>query len=120
MTNNVNWTAEETGRSQENRDDIIARNRWHPTPYVLFSRHPYMTGMPGPSNKRWSEMVVYTQIQRPLFEVVSLTDAQVSQITKPSPYLFDLQFKHWNILPLQETRQEFLRYGEKDLYAYSA
>jgi len=108
-----NWTPEKTGRNQEDRDRSVA-NRWGvSTPYVLFSKHHWMKGMPNP-RKRWTEMVVYTPIQPSLFEVVQLSNNKVAQHPKPSPYPFDRQVRTWNITVPDETRQEFRRYKEPD------
>jgi len=118
--NNMSWSAEMTGRNQEDRDRFIGNNWNVHTPYVLFSRHHWMPGMPNPLGRRWSEMVIYTQIQRSLFEVVPLTDAQVKQIGNSCPYPFRHQFKTWNIHAPPLTRQEFLRYKENEFYRFSA
>jgi len=120
---NQNWSAEQTGRNQENRDRTIA-NRWgvH-TPYVLFSRHKWMPGIPNPPHlHRWrfSEMVVYTQIQRALFEVVPVPDARLNQIANPAPHQFRFHFKEWSIRVPNETREEFRRRREMEFYRLSA
>ncbi|KAF9529477.1 acid phosphatase-domain-containing protein [Crepidotus variabilis] len=113
--NNIHWSYEETGQNQEDRDRIIA-GFGVPTPYVLFSRHHWMNGMPVPQPQRWSEMVVYTQVQRALFDVVPLTDAQVKANTNPRPYPFHHQIKEWNITVPSVTWQEFKSRGETDYY----
>jgi len=112
--NNTFWSVEEAGWNQEDRDLLIA-DRWKVyTPYVLFSKHHWMEGMPIPRGERWTEMVVYTQIQRSLFEVVQLPDDQVDQHPNPSPFPLDRQVDTWTITVPDETRQEFRRYGEPD------
>jgi magnesium-dependent phosphatase 1 len=110
--NNMNWTAEQSGRNQEDRDRFIAEHWGVQTPYVLFSKHHWMHGMPIPENQRWSEMVVYTQIQRSLFDVKKLLDTEVAQHPNPKPFAFYHQVDPWHILVPKETRMEFLRYGE--------
>jgi hypothetical protein len=53
--NNMNWTAEQSGQNQEDRDRSIAEHWCVQTPYVLFSRHHWMPGMPlgnGPTVER--------------------------------------------------------------------
>jgi hypothetical protein len=64
-------------------------------------------------------MVVYTQIQRSFFEVKPLSDSQADGVVNPSPYPFHHQFKTWNITVPGETRQEFLKRGETELYRLS-
>jgi len=116
--NSMGWSAEATGMNQENRDQFIQNNAGINTPYVLFSRHFYMAGMPPPST-RWNEMVLYTQVYRALIDAVPMTDDMVKKVTNPKPYPFDKQFKTWKITALKEARAEFLRYREQDLYANS-
>ncbi|KAI9509690.1 acid phosphatase-domain-containing protein [Russula earlei] len=117
-TDNKHWSHEQSAQSQEDRDRSIEDHWGVPTPYVLFSRHHHVRGMR--KRGRWSEMVVYTQIQRALFDIRPLTDAQVRRISKPSPYPFHRQFRRWNIVVPDETRREFLRHKEKKLYRLSA
>ncbi|KAF9524642.1 acid phosphatase-domain-containing protein [Crepidotus variabilis] len=112
--NNLSWNAEQTGRNQEDRDRFIAENWGVQTPYVLFSQHHWMSGMPGP-RERWTEMVIYTQVQRALFEVVPLSDFQVAQNRDPSPYPFPEQMKTWSITVPDKTKAEFRRYRETKL-----
>lgn len=116
---NMGWGPEESGRNQENRDRFIADHWKVHTPYVLFSRHHYMCNMPIQQYKRWTEMVVSTQIQRSLFEVVPLSDDQVAQHPNPTPYPFHHQMKSWNITVPQETKDEFLNFREPDLHQLS-
>jgi magnesium-dependent phosphatase 1 len=113
MTSNMTWTDEYTGRSQEDRDRIIAENWNIYAPYALFSQHHRMLGMP--IRGRWSEMVVYTQIQRSLFEVVPLSADQVNQHPNPNPFPFDRQIREWNIAVPNETNVERQRYREPKL-----
>jgi len=111
--------AEATGMSQEIRDEIIQTNFGVYTPYVLFARHHYIDGMPPPRNTRWNEMVVYTQVYRALVDLVPMTDEMMKKVTNKRPYPFDKQFKTWKIVAPKETRDEFLKYREQDLYANS-
>ncbi|KAF9524649.1 acid phosphatase-domain-containing protein [Crepidotus variabilis] len=118
QTSTITATAEETGNNQEDRDLFIGDN-WHtPMPYVLFSQHHWFGGMP-PPERRWTEMVVYTQIYRTLFDVIPLADSDLKNVTILEPFPFGKQFKSWNIFLPPETRAEFLRYGETDLYNLS-
>jgi len=43
----------------------------------------------------------------------------MKKVTNKRPYPFDKQFKTWNIVAPKETRDEFLKYREQDLYANS-
>jgi magnesium-dependent phosphatase 1 len=110
--NNIFWSVEETGRNQEDRDRFIAETWEVYAPYVLFSKHHWMEGMPIRKGQRWSEMVVYTQVQRSLFDVRILDD-QVNQ--HPNPPAFDKQIKAWNIKVPKDTNEECKRYKEPDL-----
>lgn len=67
------------------------------------------------NGQRWTEMVVYTQIQRALIEIKPLTDAEVNRITS-YPYHYRRQCQEWNIVVPEETRQEFQRRGETAFY----
>lgn len=107
--NNMDWTLEASTRNQEDRHNFIAKEWWVRTPYVLFSRHHWMQNMPEPRLQRWSEMVVYTQIQRSLFEVVPLSDAQVSGVANPCLYSFHHHSKEWNIKVPEITRSMRIR-----------
>ncbi|KAF9524658.1 acid phosphatase-domain-containing protein [Crepidotus variabilis] len=113
QTSNTTWSFEASGLSQENRDRAIAGYGVY-TPYVLFSQHFYIPGMPAPILRRWTEMVIYTQIQRSLIEVVPLSDQQVQQNTNPSPYPFRHQIKAWNITVPKLTWAEFALRLETD------
>jgi len=117
--NSMNWTEEQTGQNQEFRDLFVASQWGVQTPYVAFSRHFWMKDMPNPRS-RWTEMVVYTEIRRSLFEVVPLSDDQVAQVVNPNPYPFEYQMKTWNITVPGETRNEFASYQEADLVQMSA
>ena len=110
MTNQV-ATEEETGWNQEDRDRTIA-DRWGVrTPYVLFSRHHFLEGMPIPHGIRWNEMLIPTQIQRSLFCLKKISDAEAA-----IPFPYHLQTKAWNITVPQETEQDFLKHEETDIY----
>ena len=87
---------EETGWNQENRDRAIA-DRWgvH-TPYVLFSRHRFLDGMPIAPEERSNEMLLPTQIQRSLFYLEEISDAEAEQT--PIPFHYHLQTQAWNIV----------------------
>jgi magnesium-dependent phosphatase 1 len=118
--NNMNWTAEQSGQNQEDRDRFIAERWGVQTPYVLFSRHHWMPGMPQALGQRFNEMAVYTHIQRSLFEVVPLSDDEVKRVVDPCPFPFHHQFKTWGITVPDATRQEFLKYSELEFYRLSA
>jgi hypothetical protein len=65
-------------------------------------------------------MVVYTQIQRALFEVVPVPDARLNQIANPAPHQFRFHFKEWSIRVPNETREEFRGKREMEFYRLSA
>ncbi|KAF9524650.1 acid phosphatase-domain-containing protein [Crepidotus variabilis] len=117
--NSMHASSEATGMNQENRDRTVGERWGVPMPYVLFSQHFWMSGMPAPKS-RWTEMVIYTQIYRALIEVKPLTDAEIKKITNPEPFPFNQQFKTWGIKAPAETRAEFWRYNEKATYNASA
>ncbi|KAF9524648.1 hypothetical protein CPB83DRAFT_909757 [Crepidotus variabilis] len=119
LMNNMTATAEATGRNQEDRDRFIGDKWGVPMPYVLFCQHHWFNGFP-PPQKRWTELVIYTQIYRTLFEVVPLKDADLNKITDVEPFPYGQQIKPWRITVPAETRAEFLQYKEKDLYDLSA
>ncbi|KAF9529484.1 acid phosphatase-domain-containing protein [Crepidotus variabilis] len=117
--NPMNTTAEETALNQENRDSFIASRFGVSAPYVLFSQHFWMDGMPLPRGQRWAEMVVSTQVYRSLFEVYPLSDAQLGHILVNEPFPFGNQFRTWHITTPEVTREEFLRNNESGLYEAS-
>jgi len=100
------WSAFDSGRNQENRDRVIAEHFGVDTPYVLFSRHYWVNSLRKKYGLRFSEMVVYTQIQRALFGVTRLSDKKVNQIANDAPYPFHRQIKSWSITVPPETRRE--------------
>ncbi|KAG6908361.1 hypothetical protein DXG01_005179 [Tephrocybe rancida] len=107
MMNNTNWSLEASGQNQEARDRTIERKWGVKTPYVMFSRHYWFQGVPNP-RQRFSEMMVYTQIQRALVDVITLSNARTDELAKtnPIPAPFHRQIKEWNITLPQETRAE--------------
>jgi magnesium-dependent phosphatase 1 len=107
-------TEEETGWNQEYRDRAIAERWGVQTPYVLFSRHRFLDGMPIALNTRSNEMLLPTQIQRSLFYLTEISDAEAEQSPIPSHY--HLQTKPWNITVPEETKQDFLKHGETEIY----
>jgi len=90
--------------SQENRDAQVAKWGVH-TPYILFSKHFVMNGMPVKS--RWHEMVVYTQIQDALLLTIPLSDAELEDRMSGQQLDYVEQAKEWNIKFPQETLNEF-------------
>ena len=107
-------TEEESGWNQEDRDRAIA-DRWGvQTPYVLFSRHRFLDGMPIAVNTRSNEMLLPTQIQRSLFYLTEISDAEADQTPVPFPY--HLQMKAWNISLPEETKQDFLKHEEVEIF----
>ncbi|KIL65074.1 hypothetical protein M378DRAFT_10966 [Amanita muscaria Koide BX008] len=108
---------EETGWNQENRDRAIA-DRWGVyTPYVLFSRHRFLDGMPIALKERSNEMLLPTQIQRSLFYLTEISDAEAEQTGQTLiPLHYHLQTKTWNIAVPEETKQDFLKHGETVIY----
>jgi len=120
--NNMNWTTELTGQNQEARDRTIETKWGVRTPYVMFSRHHWMPGMPIPRPRRFTEMMVYTQTHRALIDVVTLMDTQTAQLAKTNriPVPFRQQIKNWKITVPADTRNEFKQRGETELYKLSA
>ncbi|KAF9524646.1 hypothetical protein CPB83DRAFT_886108 [Crepidotus variabilis] len=118
---NRTWSAEETGKNQEDRDAFIAAQWGVRTPYALFSRHFWFNKLPLPQGQRWNEMLLSTQIVRALIDITLLSDAEVDQILSAgiSP-IFQNSIKEWHTTVPNETRQEFLTRGETDLYQLSA
>lgn len=107
-------TDEEIGQNQEDRDRAIA-DRWGVyTPYVLFSRHRFLDGMPIELNARSNELLLPTQIQRSLIYLTEITDAEAEQT--PIPFNYHLQTKAWNITVPEETKEDFLKHGETEIY----
>ncbi|KAF8650912.1 hypothetical protein AX16_005037, partial [Volvariella volvacea WC 439] len=105
-TNNQHWNATQIAWSQENRDDQVAK--WGvQKPYILFSRHPYMFGMPI-RRGRWNEMVVYGQVQEALFLTIRMSNQEVADAIRAnnSPR-FDQMISAWNITVPQETWRDF-------------
>lgn len=95
--------------------DLAVSNRWGvQTPYVLFSRHRHLEGMPIPIKTRSNEMLLPTQIQRSLFHMTLITDEEA--MSTPVPYDYHLHTKQWNITVPKETLQDFLSHGEKEIY----
>ncbi|KAG6917581.1 hypothetical protein DXG01_001929 [Tephrocybe rancida] len=106
--NNMNWTAEASGQNQEARDRTID-NKWGvKAPYVMFSRHHWMPGMPIPQPQRMTEMMVYTQTHRALIDVVTLTNEKTAELvaTNRTPVPFHRQIQEWNITVPEVTKAE--------------
>ena len=63
-------------------------------------------------------MVVYTQTNRALIDVVTLTDAQIAQKaqTNRAPVPFHKQIKEWHITVPADTRNEFKQRHEPKFY----
>jgi len=113
---NQRVTEEETGWNQEDRDRAIA-DRWGvQTPYVLFSRHRFLDGMPIELNTRSNEMLLPTQIQRSLFYLTLLSDGEAERT--PISFHYHLQTKTWDITVPKETKQDFLEHAETDIYNF--
>ncbi|KAG2140522.1 uncharacterized protein EDB93DRAFT_1241866 [Suillus bovinus] len=97
---------------QENRDAKVAE--WGvKMPYILFSHHFHMGGMPiAPT--RWNEMVVYTPVQDALMLTIPLTDQQVDEkIALGGQFVkFEEQISNWNIKVPDVTWADFKKYGE--------
>ena len=111
---NEKVTEEETGWNQEDRDRAIA-DRWGVlTPYVLFCRHRFLNGMPIEPNTRSNEMLLPTQIQRSLFYLTELSDGEAERT--PIPFHYHLQTKAWNIAVPGDTKEDFLKHKETDIY----
>lgn len=112
---NRRTTPEETGWNQEDRD-LAVDKKWGggvQTPYVLFSRHRYMDGMPIKLNTRSNEMLITTQTMRSLMYVTEISDEEAMRI--PIPYDYHLHTNQWNIAIPEETKEDFLKHGETDI-----
>ncbi|KAF9222812.1 hypothetical protein BS17DRAFT_782617 [Gyrodon lividus] len=108
-------TDEEIGQNQEDRDRAIG-DRWGVyTPYVLFSRHRFLDGMPIELNARSNELLLPTQIQRSLVYLTEITDAEAERT--PIPFHYHLQTKEWSITVPEETKQDFLKHGETGIHS---
>ncbi|KAI5984728.1 acid phosphatase-domain-containing protein, partial [Pisolithus albus] len=111
QTDNKHWDATTTAWKQEDRDCLVAS--WGvKTPYILFSRHHWMEGMPIPEGTRWNEMAVYPQIQDALFLTQRLTTEQLDESIKKDFCPFDQQIKAWNITVPEDTRRDFVGHAE--------
>ncbi|KAI0289737.1 acid phosphatase-domain-containing protein [Russula brevipes] len=112
MMDSKGASAFESGLNQENRDRDIAKLFGVEMPYVLFCRHHWSTKMQKKYGLRFTEMVVYTQIQRALFEVRKLSDKKVNRIAKDVPYPFHRQIKKWNITVAEKAKSESRKLDE--------
>ncbi|KAF9269928.1 hypothetical protein L218DRAFT_1071437 [Marasmius fiardii PR-910] len=83
-------------------------------PYILFSRHLNMGNgwgleFPIPGSQRFTEMVVYSQIQEALLLTVPMSEHEVAEA---SHLHCEQQFSAWNITVPAETRADFAVHGE--------
>jgi len=116
--NSKGWSASASGLNQENRDRDIAKLFHVETPYVLFCRHHWSTKMQKKYGLRFTEMVVYTQIQRALFEVSKLSDKKAKRIAKDVPYPFHRQIKKWRITVAEKAGSESKKLDEAKVSKY--
>lgn len=70
--------------------------------------------MPIALKERSNEMLLPTQVQRSLFYLTEISDAEAEQT--PIPFHYQLQTKAWNIVVPEETKQDFLKHGETVIY----
>ncbi|KAJ8094233.1 hypothetical protein PM082_006771 [Marasmius tenuissimus] len=94
------------GWSEEDRNRQVAE--WGvKKPYVLFSRHPNMgIGFPLLWPRRFTELVIYPQVQENLILTVRMSD---SELKAASNVEYEQKIKDWNITIPQETRNDFAR-----------
>jgi len=112
MTDVKTKDAFKIGWAQEDRDRTVAQ--WGiQTPYILFSRHFKMAGMPVPGNQRWNEMVIYSQVQNALLLAVPLSDAELNAKINGGFTDFTTQIRPWNIHIPDITKADFQRHGER-------
>jgi magnesium-dependent phosphatase 1 len=111
MTNVQTESAFKIAWDQEDRDAKAAQ--WGAqTPYILFSRHFWMTGMPI-ARARWNEMVIYTQIQDAMMLTIPLSDQHVNALIPGGRLLpFEQMIGSWNIKVPSETWADFSKNGE--------
>ncbi|EIW81807.1 hypothetical protein CONPUDRAFT_72193 [Coniophora puteana RWD-64-598 SS2] len=94
-------------RTQESRDQTVASQWGVQTPYILFSRHFQMGGMHLPDGeKRFNEMVVYTQVQDALLLTIPLSEEQLQQRLNGRYSRYENRIKEWNIVLPKATVKE--------------
>jgi len=99
------------GWAQESRDRLVAR--WGvQSPYILFSRHFKMNGMPLKDGQRWNEMVIYSQVQDALMLTFPMTDEDVDKRIKEGFEEYTKQIKPWKIHVPDDTKADFQKYKE--------
>ncbi|KIJ46698.1 hypothetical protein M422DRAFT_249863 [Sphaerobolus stellatus SS14] len=128
MTNN--WDPKTTeahiAASQTNRDAHMKKSSNVEKPYILFSRHGYMSDMGKPQyqlninpKKRFNEMVLYPQIQDHLLYGVDHSLAQARKTVRTGK-LKKLQFEHnisqWKIKVPQSTKADCEKHGERNFF----
>jgi magnesium-dependent phosphatase 1 len=118
QTNNVGWGANEAsiGDSQENRDDWV-KGYGVTKPYILFSKHYKMPGMPIPDNTRFNEMVIYPQLQDSLFFAHRMQRDEVEKDMQAWDrgwlgLQYDRSISSWGITVPYETRTDVASHGE--------
>lgn len=112
MTNVKTNDASKIGWKQEDRDRQVAE--WGvQAPYILFSRHFKMNGMPRIPKRRWNEMVIYSQTQDALLLAFPMTSAQLEEKinAKFRPYAYQIQ--NWNIRIPPDTVADFQQNGDE-------
>ncbi|KAF8833574.1 hypothetical protein BDN67DRAFT_916690 [Paxillus ammoniavirescens] len=82
-------------------------------PYVLFSKHQYIDGLPIRKGTRWNEMVVYTHVQNALILAYGMSDKEVANASQnPENASFDTLISEWNITVPEDTLEDFRTHGD--------
>ncbi len=91
--NNMNQTEAETAEAQERLDSMIQNRFRVRSPFILFCRHHYMPGMDFlPDGARFTEMVLYPNVQDALFFGVAVPLAEAVARRRSGEW----GMKHWH------------------------
>ncbi|KAK7440993.1 hypothetical protein VKT23_016773 [Stygiomarasmius scandens] len=126
LTNNMHATDDQIGKSQLDRDAHIQKAFHVKKPYILFSRHNYMSDMGKPEyglsinpKKRFNEMVIYPQIQDALMYGTPFSLLNAKKQWK-SGKLRKIQYEHkikaWKILVPDGTKGDCEKHGEHQFF----
>ncbi|THV03744.1 hypothetical protein K435DRAFT_791497 [Dendrothele bispora CBS 962.96] len=126
MTDNMH-SSDQQITSKQLELDAHLQKAFHVTkPYILFSRHNYMSSMGQPEyqlsinpKKRFNEMVIYPQIQDALMygHVLTLTQARKLCTTGKLPKVqYEHHVKDWKIVVPSVTKQNCEKHGEHNFF----
>ncbi|KAK3939202.1 acid phosphatase-domain-containing protein [Diplogelasinospora grovesii] len=131
QVDNMHQTDAQTAESQERLDNWIKDAYWVQEPFIAFCRHQRMTRQDNDmywlgARERFSEMVIYPNLQDALFygEPLPLAEAVARrENTRSWPVLdWHMRGEEWNIQANGETVRDFEKHGEifsfirRDLY----